>query len=304
MKEVPFEAKASSFYQATMMHNSVAGFRIPEYQRRYDWSEGNIIRLYSDCLIGFERLFGGSGGDHPTFLGTIILVREQEKDTREEGFDGVSLAIVDGQQRLTTLALFACALYEDISNAKDGLDMSELKLSPNEKKWIDDESRFRLARLLECFSGNIHDAGEVNPYPRIIRAGEDTRARLPRDEEYNSPLGNFLQEFTKHAVGRKRGDFPMPEASAGTLYNNYENIKQLVGNINDASWYEDMEFKQVPTFDEKTRVDTTTCLCDWECILQMNPNRGKPFPTCRNAAPYMVSSGPCCSRRIFATTLY
>lgn len=62
---------------------------IPSYQRNYCWNDENIENLW-------ESLVSADGEIH---LGNIIL---QEK---EDGFD-----IIDGQQRLTTLSLFAMVL--------------------------------------------------------------------------------------------------------------------------------------------------------------------------------------------------
>ena len=42
-----FEAEASSPSETALLHNGAVGFRIPEYQREYDWPKQNITRLYS-----------------------------------------------------------------------------------------------------------------------------------------------------------------------------------------------------------------------------------------------------------------
>ena len=87
------------------------GFRIPEYQRPYDWDRSNLKRLLEDCLNGFYYLSQENNQESYTFLGTIILVDENRA---ESSFDGSSLEIVDGQQRLTTLTLLSCALLQQI----------------------------------------------------------------------------------------------------------------------------------------------------------------------------------------------
>ena len=35
-----FEAEAGSFGDTMMAHNGVAGYKIPEYQRQYNWKKG------------------------------------------------------------------------------------------------------------------------------------------------------------------------------------------------------------------------------------------------------------------------
>lgn len=59
----------------------------PNYQREYAWKAENVARLLQDV----------GEADEGYFLGTVILCAQQEGDTRV-------LQVVDGQQRLRTLA--------------------------------------------------------------------------------------------------------------------------------------------------------------------------------------------------------
>lgn len=73
-------------------------FRIPVYQRNYDWSESNCNRLLDD-IYGIMQ----SGDKH--FLGTIVFMA-----AKSGGFALQDYIIIDGQQRLTTLMLILKAL--------------------------------------------------------------------------------------------------------------------------------------------------------------------------------------------------
>lgn len=73
-------------------------FRIPVYQRNYDWSESNCNRLLDD-IYGIMQ----SGDKH--FLGTIVFMA-----AKSGGFALQEYIIIDGQQRLTTLMLILKAL--------------------------------------------------------------------------------------------------------------------------------------------------------------------------------------------------
>ena len=109
-----FETAVGSYWDTMMVHNGNAGYMIPEYQRQYSWNKNHLERLLSDCLNGFYRLAQSareSSSPEYTFLGSIILVRENKS---EPSFDGVSLSVVDGQQRLTSLLLVSCALFQMI----------------------------------------------------------------------------------------------------------------------------------------------------------------------------------------------
>ena len=238
-----FDAEASSPSETAMLYNGAVGFRIPEYQREYDWSKDNITRLFTDCLSGFYRLSNSPNADAFTFLGTLILVDEKSK---EEDFAGTSVAIVDGQQRLTTLTLLACALYENLNVAINTLEVMEL--NENVKRWIKVEIEDRLADLLECAAGTQKIKGnKTYPFPRIIRT-RDQRGRSSQTSEYRSPLGTFLNAFAKYAGG-EADEFLPPSLGSGNdaqkLGENYELVRNLLKNLNDTEWYEDTECEQV-----------------------------------------------------------
>ncbi len=67
---------------------------IPDYQRAYCWEDANILGLLEDLSQWSQRHVNGGS---PYRLGTIIL-----KEQRDGSFD-----VIDGQQRLITLALIA-----------------------------------------------------------------------------------------------------------------------------------------------------------------------------------------------------
>lgn len=238
-----FEAKAASTSETAMLHNGGVGFRVPEYQRQYDWSKDNINRLFYNCLSGFHRLGTSPNADAFTFLGTLILV---EESTKEPDFAGTSVAIVDGQQRLTTLTLLACALSERIrEHAKK---LNRLALSPDVKNWIKKEIEERLEDLFVNAVGRQNIKGrKTYPFPRIIRA-VDSRGRSKATSEYKSPLAKFLDTFSDY-FDSDESEFRPPSlgdnVDAEKLMRNFEHIRHLVKKLNDENWYEDTECEQV-----------------------------------------------------------
>lgn len=74
-------------------------FKVPVYQRNYDWSNIQCEKLYQDILIANER-------DHKHFTGTIVYIVGLNASTLSE------VLIVDGQQRLTTMYILLKALYD------------------------------------------------------------------------------------------------------------------------------------------------------------------------------------------------
>ena len=244
MKKVEnlFEARASNLLETTMLYDGRVGFAIPEYQRQYDWSEENINRLFNDTINGFERLSKSAGANAFTFLGTLILVEEQ---TKEEDFSGVSVAIVDGQQRLTTLILFACALCGALRRHISEIDFSTI--DSKIAKWLKAEIDDRLFALYRCAIGSLNvRPTETFPFPRVVRRN-DVRAKSRANSEYRSAVGKFLEGFARYFESEDIGYMP-PSLGSGTdavkLGNNFQVIRRLVENMNDTEWYEDTECEQ------------------------------------------------------------
>jgi hypothetical protein len=67
-------------------------FLVPRYQRPYSWTRDNVEDLWDDAMNGAEEYFIGS-----------LVVHPAAKDT---------MALVDGQQRLTTLLMILCAVRD------------------------------------------------------------------------------------------------------------------------------------------------------------------------------------------------
>ena len=106
-------------------------FRIPVYQRNYDWSETNCNRLLDD-IYGIIQ----SGDKH--FLGTIVFMA-----AKSGGFALQEYIIIDGQQRLTTLMLILKALSVVAENAGDDC-YHEIEEQYLHNKYCDEEFKVKL----------------------------------------------------------------------------------------------------------------------------------------------------------------
>ena len=90
-----------------ILRDALAGegvsLRLPTYQRPYKWSVKSARTLLDDLLAAAER-----GGEYR--IGSVILHENKSEGTSHENASEGSLDIVDGQQRIVTLALIALAL--------------------------------------------------------------------------------------------------------------------------------------------------------------------------------------------------
>lgn len=98
-------------------------FVIPVYQRNYDWKVENCEQLFDDITNIIRN-------NKPHFIGTFVYQEIAGADIFRE------LVIIDGQQRITSIILFAKALYDlsDDEDLKDDIHSTFIKHSKGELK--------------------------------------------------------------------------------------------------------------------------------------------------------------------------
>lgn len=75
-------------------------FKIPVYQRNYDWSHTECAKLYEDILEAFEK-------DKKHFTGAIVYIKGSISSSRLS-----EDLLIDGQQRITTVFLLLKAMLD------------------------------------------------------------------------------------------------------------------------------------------------------------------------------------------------
>ena len=106
-------------------------FRIPVYQRNYDWSEANCTRLLDDIRSIIET-------DEKHFLGTIVFMAASSG-----GFALQEYVIIDGQQRLTTMMILLKALSEYAKSIGDEC-YKEIESQYLHNQFCDEEFKIKL----------------------------------------------------------------------------------------------------------------------------------------------------------------
>ena len=198
------------------------GFYIPLYQREYSWDDGNIDQLMEDICRGVEHLLEDDAIIR--FLGTIILVKERNPRQNIQPQDLRALPdsienIIDGQQRLSTIALLTCLLYEHFTALEEkivsaGEELSELKETIGVTK----------SALKKIFSVDI-DRGTPPRKPVIIRGTKDCWTLNGRDDEfYSSDVSSYLAQFITACESDDKG---FPNYRGKTLV--HDNLKCMNG---------------------------------------------------------------------------
>ena len=127
-------------------------FEIPLYQRPYAWTTEQVDELIDDLLSAMDR-----DPQSPYFLGSIVLIKD-ESDSKS--------AVVDGQQRLTTLTMLFCVLRE---LATDNKSLSELdgfvREAGNSLRGTEDRLRLSLrTRDKAFFYRNVQSEGTIGRF--------------------------------------------------------------------------------------------------------------------------------------------
>lgn len=102
-------------WQAQKIFSSDFQFSIPQYQRPYRWGVDQATQLLDDLSSSMDR-----GGDDPYFLGSLVLVEDDNVGHFE---------VIDGQQRLTTLTILF-AVLRDLTSGDYAEALSDLVLEP------------------------------------------------------------------------------------------------------------------------------------------------------------------------------
>ncbi len=240
VKEV-FEAKASSVLETFQTEMGVASFRIPIYQRQFSWDYDNIDRLLDDIKAGINSLH--TVKDYMTFVGTILLV--DDGNTSESTFDGKSLSVVDGQQRLTTISIICCELHHAINEILKG-----------KEKWpqdilstiIEDEAQYLSDYLFTCCLGKGPMPRTVYDYfPRVVREEFDIRAATPHEVKYKSPIAEYLFNFGKHVINQNSSKFVFNPSSEADIARSFKDrLDYIIKYINQLSEVDEKNYIELP----------------------------------------------------------
>ena len=145
-------------------------FEVAEYQRPYAWGEKNWKDLYGDIITSVNN-------KEPHYFGTISLKRNENKHYE----------IIDGQQRLTSLYLFALALYRVLS---------EKELWKDEREKLMFEFAFLRDEDLKLYLGNLNKGFFKRFVERILNGLEGEKGELPEaDLDTNRKLRGAYEYF-------------------------------------------------------------------------------------------------------------
>jgi hypothetical protein len=165
-------------------------FSIPPYQRPYSWGVDQAEALFDD-LVEASTGFSPGKMKHPVspyFLGSIVLIKDDKSPESE---------VIDGQQRLTTLALLLSALRVAFDDPKQKQTFARLLFEEGDSL-VGTKDRCRLTlRELDQFSKILAGPKVPDPQKKIATNCAllvDLVKKLP--QEARDSLASFLLQQT------------------------------------------------------------------------------------------------------------
>lgn len=177
-------------------------FKVPVYQRNYDWSNIQCEKLYQDIMKANEQ-------DHKHFTGTIVYIVGSVSSNLNE------VLIIDGQQRLTTVYILLKALYDAAKgvSARIGTEIEEVMFNRN----CDEKYKLKLKpvksdneQLLLLINDEIDGMDRnSNIYKNYITFKNLIENTLSMGLEVNDILDGIKKlEMVEIVLDRSQGDEP------------------------------------------------------------------------------------------------
>ena len=222
---------------AGFFQRSGIGYYIPLYQREYSWDTENIDQLMEDICSGVHDVVDGTR-DPIHFMGTLILVTEANPVVNIKPLDQRALPeridnVIDGQQRISTITLLACQLYQKIYHLRQ--ELPEI----NDFDGLREASDTYLSTLLEIFSVDLR-RGVPTRKPIIIRASIDQWTLDGNDDNnYKSEISSYLASFIR-VIG-SNSTFPSV-AGTSSVKKNLRKIGKSLKDVEQAHVNSESDF--------------------------------------------------------------
>ena len=261
-----------------LFDNREEGFFVPIYQREYTWEEENINRLFEDLILGVRELTGDDGDYTTTFLGTTILTSLEDKHVTVNEGDvraqptAVKL-VVDGQQRIATIALLSIQLTEFLKELHTRLPSSPpydiLKSQAHDLR----------ETLKQLYALRLGRGANPADKPKIIREAEDRWEFTGANNSYQSPISRYIATYISTQD---------PDAALGSI--DRSKGARTIGNVRlIRNWLQDICDAHFPNSDQMFPVGaaiSTDRIQDYvlgfhnakvgQAVKNVNTDRGSP----------------------------
>lgn len=195
-------------------------FRIPLYQRLFEWSKDEITQLLNDLNDEYEKMVANSETERPYYIGMLTA------HIREGVYD-----LVDGQQRFTVLTLISIALgWDDFYLVKkDGNVNLRLTFFAREQDLEFIKAQCGLSYNLEKENGKEYENKKMKDGIECVR----NYFAAIGDNEKREKLKEYIKNNTTFFISFIPEEYSLAELnkyfeamnSAGRALENYEILK-------------------------------------------------------------------------------
>ncbi len=232
-------------------------YLVPDYQREYVWEIKQVDQLLDDVFPAFEDYLEDNSTDY--FIGSIILCPSKHgKNT---------YALIDGQQRLTTIYLLFCAIRYTLSKIsekenKKSIDFIENQILKSQNfvgnKPIDQyklELQYKESQEILKKIEEIQDPEQLSKEnfstgsnQRILEAYKTLCNRIEEESDYSSDKLNQLLGYLKDQVTVIRIE------TANILYalKVFETVNNRGVDLNSMDLLKNLMFMKVSSSEQET----------------------------------------------------
>lgn len=192
-----FDAKSLNIQ--SLIYTAEPFFYIPSYQRHYRWRTERLQKLFNDICHGYTSL--DEEENNVTFIGSMILIQgnklyKHSQNQKEDTLPTNLYAIIDGQQRLTSILILLTVLHERLV-----ITSSRYQFSDHESDvFLQKEIKAILELLSKVFSYKLDGPDELADeswYPRLTRASQDEWDQ--NNPVYKTAIASHLYKYGKTA---------------------------------------------------------------------------------------------------------
>ena len=220
------------------------GFFVPLFQREYTWEEDNINQLFEDLVLGIQELTNNGGDNATTFLGTVILTKMSDtRSTVKEGDDRAQptavRSVIDGQQRISTVALLSIQLIERLKSLRDDL--------PDKDPYtvLRNHCEDQIEKLQNIYTINLKRGANPPSKPKIILAKEDRWTYDGDDDSYGSPVAHYIAKYIRTGNPQKALD-AIDKNTGVRVIGNVKLINQWIDKVCDSHIQDTDLYDQFP----------------------------------------------------------
>lgn len=156
-------------------------YRIPLYQRNYDWGEKEAVQLIEDISDYAAKAVNGDTQNY--YIGSLVVYeRRNSGDTYFE--------TIDGQQRLTTLTILLCTM-KNIDKEHDYSWFSKVNISYDHREKA-------VNTLTDLFSGEISNEDSVDSMNNVYQLLQKNLTPILKDKGIS--IKQFADYLLDHVV--------------------------------------------------------------------------------------------------------